>query len=91
MDAASEFERAARPELAAKERTEADVLEAFVPPLLPASEIDRALQEIISELKPAAGDKKALGQVFRVFYTKIDRSAVDTELVKSRAEALLSQ
>ena len=67
-----------------------DVLQAFVPPLLSEAEIDRKLQEVLAELKPARGDKKALGQVFKVFYTQVDRSAVDTDLVKKRAEALLA-
>jgi len=89
-DAAAEFDKAARADLAEKERKEADVLQAFVPPLLATPEIDRRLQEVLAELQPAPGDKKALGQVFKAFYARVDRSAVDTDLVKKRAEALLA-
>jgi uncharacterized protein YqeY len=88
-NSAAEFEKAARPELAEKERKEADILQTFAPPLLSESEIDRRLGEIISELEPASGDKRALGQIFKAFYTQVDKSTVDAELVKNRAQALL--
>ena len=78
--------------MAEKEKTEANLLQAFLPPLLPEADIDRALQEVISEqnLVPGGGNsRKALGIVFKQFYLKVDRSLVDTDLVRRRAEALL--
>ena len=89
-NSAAEFDKASRPDLAEKERKEADLLQTFVPPLLSEAEIDRRLSEIIAEQKLAPGDKKALGQIFKVFYTQVDKSAVDTDLVKNRAQALLA-
>lgn len=89
-DAAAAFEQAARPDLAENERKEVDVLQTFVPPLLSEADIDRTLAAIIADLRPAAGDKKAAGQLFKVFYAQVDRSAVDAKLVKTRAEALLA-
>ncbi|OBZ66084.1 hypothetical protein A0H81_13975 [Grifola frondosa] len=44
----AKFEKAARPDLAVKEKQEAEIFQAFLPPLLPDSEIDRVLTEIIS-------------------------------------------
>ena len=65
------------------------MLQLFVPPLLSEAEIDRKLSDIISELKPQPGDKRALGLIFKQFYSAVDRSAVDTDLVAGRAKALL--
>ncbi|THG98664.1 hypothetical protein EW026_g3570 [Hermanssonia centrifuga] len=71
-DAALVYEKASRTDLAEKERKEVELLQAFIPPLLGEADIDRLLQEVISEQKLTVGDKKAL----------------DSKLVKSRADAL---
>ncbi|KAF7790316.1 hypothetical protein EIP86_001270 [Pleurotus ostreatoroseus] len=89
-DAASEYEKAARPDLAEHERAEADILATFLPPVLSATEVERILREVIAENNATPGDKRALGQVFKAFYAKVDRSSVDTDLVKKTADALLS-
>ncbi|KAJ3538144.1 hypothetical protein NM688_g6561 [Phlebia brevispora] len=89
-EAASEYEKAARPDLAEQERSEADILETFLPPLLSATEVERVLREVIAEVNATPGDKRALGQVFKAFYTKVDRSSVDPDLVKNSANKLLS-
>jgi len=91
-DSAAQFMGASRPDLADVEEREADILSAFLPPLLPESEIDRILRDILVEVedKPAGDPRRSLGQVFKAFYAKIDKSTVDTDLVKSRAENLLS-
>lgn len=65
-------------------------METFLPPLLSESEIERALREAIAETGATPGDKRILGQVFKTFYTKVDRSQVDPEVVKKTASALLS-
>jgi uncharacterized protein YqeY len=82
--------KASRADLAEKERREAEVLYTFLPPLLPESEIDRVLRDVLAEHKHEGDPRKALGKVFKAFYSKVDRSTVDADLVKSRAEALLS-
>ena len=89
-DAAAEYEKASRPDLAEKERNEANILHVFAPPLLSEAEIDRVLHEAISGVDPAHTGKRALGQVFKAFYAKVDRSSVDPQLVEKRANALLS-
>lgn len=89
-ESAADFEKASRPELAEKEREEADILLTFVPPLLSEAEIDRKLSDIISESKPQARDKKAQGLILKQFYSSIDRSTVDTNLVTARVKALLN-
>lgn len=91
-ETAAEFEKAARQDLAEKEKREAELLQIFLPPLLSQVEIDRVLHEIVEEQKPRPGDnmKKVQGMVMKAFYSKVDRSTVDAELVKSRAEAALA-
>jgi|ERR1700729_499224 uncharacterized protein YqeY len=89
-DSAAQFTGASRPDLAEKENREADILSAFLPPLLAESEIDRVLRDVLAEHKPEGDPRRALGQVFKTFYAKVDKSTVDTNLVKSRAEILLS-
>lgn len=76
--------------MAEHERAEADILATFLPPVLSATEVERILREVIAENDTAPGDKRALGQVFKAFYAKVDRSSVDTDLVKKTADALLS-
>lgn len=59
---------------------------------MPESEIDDALKGVITELGDAAAagnPKKVLGQVFKAFYARVDKSSVDPEVVKKRAEVLL--
>jgi len=93
-ETAAEYEKASRLDLAEKERREASLLQAFLPPLLPEADIDRVLREVLAEQNTPAGEsnsRKALGVVFKAFYAKIDRSSVDSELVRVRAEALLAE
>jgi uncharacterized protein YqeY len=89
-DSASQFISASRLDLADKEKREADILSTFLPPLLAESEIDRVLRDVLVEHKPESDPRKALGKVFKSFYSKVDKSTVDTDLVKQRAEILLT-
>ncbi|PCH43502.1 GatB/YqeY domain-containing protein [Wolfiporia cocos MD-104 SS10] len=93
-ESAAEFEKASRSDLAQKEQQEAELLQSFLPPLLPEAEIDHVLRDILAAQPQPAGEgnaKKALGNVYKAFYAKVDRSLVNTDLVRERAEALLSE
>ena len=92
LDSADQFSRASRPDLAAKERQEVDLLAGFLPPLLPEAEIDLILKGVISEqLSETQMDpRKSIGKVFKTFYAQVDRASVDPDLVRRRAEALLA-
>lgn len=93
LDSADQYNQASRPDLAAKERQEADYLARFLPPLLPEAEIDRILKGVISEQASetqTADPRKSIGKVFKSFYAKVDRASVDPDLVRRRAEALLA-
>jgi uncharacterized protein YqeY len=88
-DSAIQFINASRPDLAQKEHREADILAAFLPPLMSDADIDRVLNEVIAETTLDGDSRKILGQVYKAFYSKVDKSNVDTNTVKRKAEALL--
>ncbi|KAG2015927.1 hypothetical protein CC2G_009146 [Coprinopsis cinerea AmutBmut pab1-1] len=90
-EAADKFRAASRDDLAEKELQQVDIISKFLPPTLPESEVDSILSSILEQLPPANGPpQKALGMVFKQFYTQVDKSVVDAELVKRRAQALLA-
>ncbi|KAG1761992.1 GatB YqeY domain-containing protein [Suillus occidentalis] len=88
-DSAIQFVNASRPDLAQKEHREADILAAYLPPLMSETEIDRVLNEVITETTLDGDSRKILGQVYKTFYSKVEKSTVDTNIVKRKAEALL--
>ncbi|KAG0704664.1 Yqey-like protein-domain-containing protein [Suillus ampliporus] len=88
-DSAGQFIKASRPDLAQKEQREADILASFLPPLMSEADIDCILNEVIAETTLNGDPRRILGQVYKTFYSKVDKSNVDTEIVKRKAEALL--
>jgi len=91
-EAAGTFTAAARSDLAEKELKEIGVISKFLPPTLSAEKVDAILLPIIEELPATNGPpQKALGMVFKQFYAQVDKSVVDVELVKQRAQALMAQ
>ena len=92
LDSAVQFNQASRPDLAGKEQQEANLLARFLPPLLPEAEVDRILQDVMAEQLSQAQDdpRKSVGRIFKAFYAKVDRASVDPDLLKRRAEVLLS-
>ncbi|KAJ7078904.1 GatB/YqeY domain-containing protein [Mycena belliarum] len=85
IDSAAQYTAHARPELAEKEISEADLLSRFLPPLLSEADIDQNLQKILADLPkpPKAGD------VFKLFYSTVDKATVDSQKVKQRLDELL--
>lgn len=67
-DAAEQFEKGGRPELAAKEKAEIIVLEAFLPKMLSAEELEALVKEAIA----ASGvvSKKEMGVVIKAVQAK---------------------
>ncbi|KAG7090868.1 hypothetical protein E1B28_009949 [Marasmius oreades] len=91
LDSAHTFNTNSRPDLADKELKEASILNDFLPPLLSPEQIDNHLHEILSTLQSdQRKSPKAAGTIFKIFYSKIDKSSVDTELVKNRLNAIIS-
>jgi uncharacterized protein YqeY len=62
-DAAAQYEQAARPELAQKERAEIDVLRAYLPQEASAEEIDAAVERAVAET--GAASAKDMGKAMK--------------------------
>jgi uncharacterized protein YqeY len=74
-EAVEQYDKAARPELAAKERAEIKMLEEFLPAAVPPDEIRAAVREAI-----AAGAKdvgKVMGQVMPRFKGRADGKVIN--------------
>ncbi|PPQ99739.1 hypothetical protein CVT24_009722 [Panaeolus cyanescens] len=89
-EAAAQFIQASRPELAEKENKEAELLSTFLPPLLSEDAIDAHISSIL-ETVPLTDGKKSLGLVLKEFYSRVNKSEVDSNLVKQRVETLVKQ
>lgn len=62
-DAIAEYERGGRPELAAKEQVELNVIEEFLPQALSADELEALVKAAIAEV--GATSKKEMGAVMK--------------------------
>ena len=67
-DAIEQFEKGGRPELAAKEKKEIVVLEAFLPQALSPEELDQLIKATIAET--GATSKKDMGPVIKAVQAK---------------------
>ena len=69
------------------------MLEEYLPPLLPSSDVDRILHEVISaneiKLENPAQLNMVIGKVFKAFYAKVDKATVDSDYLKKKAEEIL--
>jgi hypothetical protein len=81
-EAAREYEKGGRPELAEKERGERKILEAYLPAQLGREEIERLVEEAVKELD--ASSPKDLGRVMGAVM-KEHRAEVDGALVREIA------
>ena len=63
LDSIDQYTKGNRPELAAKEQSELDILKAYMPPELSDSELESGLREIIAST--GAQSKKDLGKVMK--------------------------
>lgn len=68
QDSVEQFTRGNRPELAAKEQREIEVLKAYMPPELTDAEIESALRDIIAST--GAQSKKDMGKVMKEATTR---------------------
>jgi uncharacterized protein YqeY len=63
QDSIEQYEKANRPELAAKERAEIDVIQAYLPPELSEADLEGGLREIVAST--GAQSKKDMGKVMK--------------------------
>lgn len=85
-DAIDGFEQGGRPEQAAGERAELEVLAGFLPKPLSAEELESLVKGVIAEL--GATSKKDMGAVMKASQAKIDGRA-DGKAVSSLVSKLL--
>ena len=69
QDSIESFEKGGRPELAAREKAELDVLNSYLPQQLAAEEVAKAVRETITELN--ASTKAQMGAVMKAVQAKI--------------------
>jgi uncharacterized protein YqeY len=69
QDSIESFEKGGRPELAAKEKEELNVLQSYLPQQLSAEEVAQAVRETIAELQ--ATTKAQMGAVMKALQAKL--------------------
>lgn len=69
QDSIEQFEKGGRPELAAKEKEEIEILSAYLPQAMSAEELSAAVQEAIAEA--GATSRAQMGAVMKILQTKI--------------------
>jgi len=71
------------------EQEEALLLSKFLPQQLSTSEIDTQLIAIMDALPKDLDSRKSIGMIFKEFYSKVDKSSIDANLVKRRTQDLM--
>ena len=77
-DSLAEFEKAARPELAAKERAEREILLAYLPQQKSEAEVREIVQSVLAELPP---ENRNQGAVMKVAMPRL-KGLADGNLVR---------
>lgn len=67
-----------------------ELLSKFLPLLLSTADIDAHIKAVLDTLPSGTDPRKASGLVFKEFYIRVDKSMVDSNHVKERAQALLN-
>ena len=78
-DSAEQFQKGGREELAARELAEITTLEAYLPPPVDPAEIERAVDEAITET--AATSAKDLGRVMKAVMSKLAGKGADGRII----------
>jgi uncharacterized protein len=85
-DSVEQFEKGGRTDLAEKEHAEIAVLEAYLPPPVAAADLERAVEQAISET--AAASPRDMGKVMKAAMAHFSGAQVDgkvlSELVKRK-------
>jgi uncharacterized protein YqeY len=87
-DAIEQFEKNNRPDLAAQEREELEVIESFLPQALSPEELEREIKAIILEIGGAS--QQDIGQVMKMASQKLAGKA-DNKTISEAVKKLLAQ
>jgi len=86
-DSVEQFEKGARPELAAKEQAEIEVIEAYLPQAASQDEIDQAVAAAIAET--GAASMKDMGKVMKAVQAALSGKNADGKTVSEAVKAKL--
>ncbi|HEX7707107.1 MAG TPA: GatB/YqeY domain-containing protein [Thermoanaerobaculia bacterium] len=86
LDSIEQYTSGNRPELAEKERSELEILRAYLPPELSESELESGVREIIAST--GAASKKDLGKVMKEATTRF-KGRADGKKIQEIASRLL--
>ncbi len=87
-DSIEQYEKAGREELAAKERAEIEVIEAYLPQAASREEIEKAVGEAIAET--GASSMREMGAVMKATQARLRCSRRDGRIVSEIVKAKLS-
>jgi uncharacterized protein YqeY len=87
-DSIEQFTAGGRADLAAKERAEIAVLEAYLPPAVSDDELNHAVTQAIADT--AATGPKDMGKVMKAVMAKLAGKTVDGKAVSDRVKAKLT-
>ncbi|KLO18381.1 GatB/YqeY domain-containing protein [Schizopora paradoxa] len=99
VESATQFTSASRQDLADTEQREAAVLSDFIPGSMTSAQVDDVLARILTEQQQqqapgtdflSSNPKRAMGTIFKAFYSQVDKSLVDSQMIKEKVEALVS-
>lgn len=85
-DAASDYTKGNRPELAAKEQQEVEFIEKYLPAQMSEAEIKTKVQEILASIEDKENSGKVMGKVMAEL-----KNQADGALVKKAVEELLKK
>jgi uncharacterized protein len=78
-DSIEQFTNGGRQDLAAREAAEVDILEAYLPPPVDATQVEAAVDQAIAET--GAGSVKDLGRVMKAVMARLAGQTVDGKVV----------
>ena len=92
VDAAEQFTKGNRPELAAKEREEIVIIEGYLPKAVGAEEIDAAVRATIAEMSAngAAPTVKEMGTVMKNVMARFSGARIDGKQVNEAVRKALA-
>lgn len=89
QDAAEQYDRGNRPELASKERAEIQIIESYLPQAATPEEIERAIDEALAET--GASSMRDMGKVMKAVQARLAGRSIDGRVVSDMVKAKLNR
>ena len=88
-EAAEQFEKGNRQDLAQKERLEISIIEGYLPAALSSEELSQLVQTVIKD--SGASSLKDMGQVMKAVMSRVAEQTVDGKLISDLVKAALQR